>query len=65
MATMGRPKNEVPRDKKLTIMLTSEEKELIEKVAKMKNASRTDVIVEAVKEFLENQNGGKQDGTKI
>lgn len=51
MATMGRPKNEVPRDKKLTIMLTSEEKELIEKVAKMKNASRTDVIVEAVKKY--------------
>ena len=45
---MGRPKNQIPRDEKLTLRLTKFELQKISKIAKEKNISRTEAILQGI-----------------
>ena len=45
---MGRPKNEIPRDEKLTLRLTKFESEKIARVAKQKNLTRTQALLQGI-----------------
>ena len=45
---MGRPKNLIPRDEKLTLRLTKFELEKISKIAEKKNISRTEAILQGI-----------------
>ena len=45
---MGRPKNEIPRDEKLTLRLTKFEMEKISRIAKEKNITRTEAILQGI-----------------
>ena len=45
---MGRPKNLIPRDEKLTLRLTKFEAEKISKIAEKKNITRTDAILQGI-----------------
>ena len=45
---MGRPKNQIPREEKLTLRLTKFELEKIERIAKQKNISRTEAILQGI-----------------
>ena len=45
---MGRPKNQIPRDEKLTLRLTKFELQKISRIAKEKNISRTDAILQGI-----------------
>ena len=49
---MGRPKNPIPRDEKLTLRLTKFELEKISKIAEKKNLTRTQAILKGI-ELLE------------
>ena len=44
----GRPKNLIPRDEKLTLRLTKFELEKISRIAKQKNISRTEAILQGI-----------------
>ena len=44
----GRPKNQIPRDEKLTLRLTKFELQKISKIAKEKNISRTEAILQGI-----------------
>ena len=45
---MGRPKNPIPRDEKLTLRLTKFELEKISRVAKQKNLTRTQALLQGI-----------------
>ena len=45
---MGRPKNPIPRDEKLTLRLTKFELEKISRIAEKKNISRTEAILQGI-----------------
>ena len=45
---IGRPKNPIPRDEKLTLRLTKSELEKISRVAKQKEISRTDALLQGI-----------------
>lgn len=45
---MGRPKNQIPRDEKLTLRLTKFELEKISRIAKQKNLTRTNAILKGI-----------------
>lgn len=45
---MGRPKNQIPRDEKLTLRLTKFELEKISRIAKEKNLTRTAAILKGM-----------------
>lgn len=49
---VGRPKAEIPRKKGLAIRLTDFEFQKIERVAKEKNLSKTEMILQAVDLFM-------------
>ena len=44
----GRPRNEIPRNEKLTLRLTKFELEKISKIAEKKNISRTEAILQGI-----------------
>ena len=46
--TIGRPKNPIPRDEKLTLRLTKSELEKISRVAKQKEISRTEALLQGI-----------------
>ena len=45
---MGRPKNEIPRLNRLTLRLSDFELQKISKIAKEKNLTRTDAILQGI-----------------
>ena len=45
---MGRPKNQIPRDEKLTLRLTKFELEKISRIAEKKEISRTEAILQGI-----------------
>lgn len=45
---MGRPKNEIPREEKLTLRLSKFEMQKISRIAKEKNISRTEAILQGI-----------------
>ena len=45
---IGRPKNPIPRDEKLTLRLTKSELEKISRVAKQKEISRTEALLQGI-----------------
>ena len=45
---MGRPKNPIPREEKLTLRLTKFELEKISRIAEKKNISRTEAILQGI-----------------
>ena len=45
---IGRPKNPIPRDEKLTLRLTKFELEKISRIAEKKNISRTEAILQGI-----------------
>ena len=45
---IGRPKNPIPRDEKLTLLLTKFEAEKISKIAQIKNITRTEAILQGI-----------------
>ena len=45
---IGRPKNPIPRDEKLTLRLTKFEAEKISKIAQKKNITRTEAILQVI-----------------
>ena len=45
---MGRPRNEIPRNEKLTLRLTKFELEKISRIAEKKNISRTEAILQGI-----------------
>ena len=45
---IGRPKNPIPRDEKLTLRLTKFEAEKISKIAEKKNITRTEAILQGI-----------------
>ena len=45
---IGRPKNPIPRDEKLTLRLTKFELEKISRVAKQKNLTRTQALLQGI-----------------
>ena len=45
---IGRPKNPIPRDEKLTLRLTKFEAEKISKIAQKKNITRTEAILQGI-----------------
>ena len=48
MGNVGRPKLEIARDKAITIRLTNFEFEKISKIAKKKNISKTEAILQGI-----------------
>ncbi len=46
--TMGRPKNEIPRDESLHLRLTKSELEKISRISKQKNLTRTAAILRGI-----------------
>ena len=44
----GRPRNQIPRDEKLTLRLTKFEMEKISRVAKQKNLTRTQALLQGI-----------------
>jgi len=52
---MGRPKLEIPRNEKLTLRLTKFELEKISRVAKQKNISRTEAILQGIDLLIHNK----------
>ena len=48
MGNVGRPKLEIARDKAMTIRLTNFEFEKISKIAKKKNISKTEAILQGI-----------------
>lgn len=53
LAKMGRPPAAVPRDYKITIRLTKDEKEMLESLCEITQKNKTDVIVTSVREYYE------------
>lgn len=50
MPSLGRPiKGKTRRDNKLTVMLTTEEKDMLTECAERKQTARTEVIVEGIR----------------
>ena len=45
---VGRPKNQIPRQKQLNIRLTDFELQKIERIAKEKNITRTNAILQGI-----------------
>ena len=45
---MGRPKNQIPRDEKLTLRLSKFELEKISRIAEKKEISRTEAILQGI-----------------
>ena len=48
MGNVGRPKLEIARDKAITIRLTNFEFEKISKIAKKKNISKTEAVLQGI-----------------
>ena len=48
MGNVGRPKLEIARDKAMTIRLTNFEFEKISKIAKKKNISKTEAVLQGI-----------------
>ena len=46
--TMGRPKNEIPRNESLHLRLSKPELEKISRISKLKNLSKTDAILKGI-----------------
>ena len=49
---MGRPKAEIPRSEHLHLRLTKFEAEKISRIAKQKNLTKTDAILQAIDLFI-------------
>ena len=47
-STMGRPRNEIVRSERMTLRLSKVEYEKISRIAKQKNITRTDAILQGI-----------------
>ena len=52
---MGRPKNEIPRNESLHLRLTKFELEKISRIAKQKNITKTDAILQGIDLLIHNK----------
>lgn len=52
---VGRPKNQIPREEHLNLRLSKFELEKISRIAKQKNISRTDAILQGIDLLIRNK----------